>query len=496
MSPLRRCGWTAGTWPITTSETDMSHVLNSRVYGDLFGTHEMREVFSDRSQVQAWLDVEVALARAEAAIGLIPPQAADEIASRARADDIDMEALKAQTEVVGYPILPLVRLLASQCAGEAGEYIHWGATTQDIMDTASVLQLRRAHQILMRDLTRLIGVAARLAARYRDTPMAGRTHGQQALPITFGFKVAVWVMELARHRDRLLAIVPRLFVGQLAGAAGTLASLGANGLAVQEKMMAELGLGVPVIAWHVARDVFVEFVAVLALICGTTAKIGQEIALLQQTEVAEVEEGFVAGKGGSSTMPQKRNPITCEALMATGTIVAQDAALMFAAMRPDHERATGPWHVEWEAIPEACTLAGGALHHAIILLRDLIVRPDRMARNLLLTEGLIVSEAVMMVLAPAIGRQRAHEIVYRAAMAAVEHGRPLQAVLQEAPDVMAWLSPERLRAALDVSAYTGLSGEAVNRVLAVIAQSIDATGGSGGGEGDAPGSGGVAGGMS
>ena len=444
----------------------MSHLLDSRIYRDLLGTPEMREIFSDQSLVQAWLDVEVALARAQAAVGVIPARAADEIARQARAEHIDLEALKQQTEIVGYPILPLVRMLASRCGDGAGEFIHWGATTQDIMDTATVLQLRRAHRILMGDLARLVDAAVHLAARYRDTPMAGRTHGQQALPITFGFKAAVWVAEMARHQDRLKAIMPRLFVGQLAGAAGTLASLGADGLAVQERMMADLGLAVPPIAWHVARDVLAEFTALLALICGTVAKIGQEIALLQTTEVEEVEEAYVDGKGGSSTMPQKRNPITCEALIAIGTIAGQDAALMFAAMRPDHERATGPWHVEWEVIPEVCILAGGALHHATTLLRDLIVRPDRMAENLQLTEGLIVSEAVMMALAPVVGRLRAHEIVYRAAMRAVESGRGLEGILQQDAEVTAHLSPERLRAALNPLAYTGLSAQFVDRVLA------------------------------
>jgi 3-carboxy-cis,cis-muconate cycloisomerase len=454
----------------------MSHLLDSRIYRDLFGTPEMREIFSDQSLVQTWLDVEAALARAQAAVGVIPAPAADEIARQARAEHIDLEALKQQTEVVGYPILPLVRILASRCGDGAGEFVHWGATTQDIMDTATVLQLRRAHRILVRDLARLVDAAVHLAARYRDTPMAGRTHGQQALPITFGFKAAVWVAEIARHQERLKAITPRLFVGQLAGAAGTLASLGANGLAVQERMMADLGLAVPPIAWHVARDALAEFAALLALICGTIAKIGQEIALLQTTEVEEVEEAYVEGKGGSSTMPQKRNPITCEALIAIGTIAGQDAALMFTAMRPDHERATGPWHVEWEVIPEVCILAGGALHHAATLLRDLIVRPDRMAQNLQLTEGLIVSEAVMMALAPAVGRQRAHEIVYRAAMRAVESGRALEGILQQDPEVAAHLSPERLRAALNPLAYTGLSAQFVDRVLAAIGH-ISKTGG-------------------
>jgi 3-carboxy-cis,cis-muconate cycloisomerase len=444
----------------------MSHLVDSRIYRDMFSTADMREIFSDRALVQAWLDAEVALARAEAAIGVIPHWAAEEIARRAHADGIDLEALKRHTEIVGYPILPLVRMLAAQCAGGAGEYIHWGATTQDIMDTGTVLQVRRAHQILVRDLARLIDAAVSLAAQYRDVPMAGRTHGQQALPITFGFKVAVWIAELSRHQARLGAIAPRLFVGQLGGATGTLASLGPAGLAVQERMMAELQLGIPPIAWHVARDTFAEFVSLLALVCATVAKIGQEIALLQQTEVAEVEEGYVEGRGGSSTMPQKRNPITCEALVAIGAIVAQGAALMFAGMRHDHERATGPWHTEWDVIPEACVLTGGALYHATALLHGLIVDPQRMARNLQLTNGLIVSEAVMMALAPAIGRQRAHEIVYRAAMAAVESGCPLEDALLRDPDVTTHLGQNELRALLDPSAYIGLSGEFVDRVLA------------------------------
>ena len=452
----------------------MSHLLDSGIYRDMFGTAEMREIFSDRGLVQAWLDAEVALARAEVEVGVIPERAAEEIARRARAENIDLAALKQQTEIVGYPILPLVRMLAAQCANGAGEYVHWGATTQDIMDTGTVLQLRRAHQILVRDLSSLIDAAIRLAAQHRDVPMAGRTHGQQALPITFGFKVAVWIAELGRHQERLRAIAPRLFVGQLAGAAGTLASLGPAGPAVQERMMARLQLGTPTIAWHVSRDTLAEFVSVLALICGTVGKIGQEIALLQQTEIGEVEEGYVEGRGGSSTMPQKRNPITCEALMAIAAVVAQGAALMFAAMRHDHERATGPWHVEWEVVPEACILAGGTLRHATTLLQGLVVRPQRMARNLQLTDGLIVTEAVMMALAPALGRQRAHDVVYRAAMAAVESGCSLEDVLLRDPDVMPHLSRDRLQALLDPSNYLGLSREFVDRVLARLRNSAGA----------------------
>jgi 3-carboxy-cis,cis-muconate cycloisomerase len=443
-----------------------AHLIDSAIFRDLYGTPEMRATFEDRALVQAWLDAEAALARAEAEVGLIPPEAAEEIAANCRADLIDLDELKAQTELVGYPILPLVRQVERHCRGESGGYLHWGATTQDIMDTATALQLARARELFQGGLADLEGIVADLARRYRDTPMAGRTHGQQAAPITFGYKVAVWLAELRRHRERLEACGPRLLVGELAGAVGTLASLGRPGLRVQELMLRALGLGVPPISWHTARDNLAEFACLLGLLVSTLAKIAQEIALLQKSETGEVEEGFEPGRGGSSTMPQKRNPISCEAIIGIAKIVRQDVALALDFMTPDHERATGPWHAEWEALPEICILAHGAMAHTLGLLRNLVVRPERMARNLALSEGLIASEAVMMRLAPQLGRQRAHDVVYEACMAALEGAEALRRLLLSDPEVASVISADELDRLLDPANYTGLAAEFVDRVLA------------------------------
>jgi 3-carboxy-cis,cis-muconate cycloisomerase len=443
-----------------------AHLIDSAIFRDIYGTPEMREIFDDRALVQAWLDAEAALARAEAEVGLIPPEAAEEIAANCRADLIDLDQLKAQTELVGYPILPLVRQVERHCRGEAGGYLHWGATTQDIMDTATALQLARARELFLGGLADLEGVVADLARRYRETPMAGRTHGQQAAPITFGYKVAIWLAELRRHRERIEACGPRLLVGELAGAVGTLASLGRPGPRVQELMLRALGLGVPPISWHTARDNLAEFACLLGLLAGTLGKIAQEIALLQKSETGEVEEGFEPGRGGSSTMPQKRNPISCEAIIGIAKIVRQDVALALDFMTPDHERATGPWHAEWEALPETCILANAALAHTLRADYQVAEQPERMGRNLALSEGLIASEAVMMRLAPRLGRQRAHDVVYDACMAALEGGEPLRRLLLTNPDVASVISADELDRLLDPANYTGLAAEFVDRVLA------------------------------
>jgi 3-carboxy-cis,cis-muconate cycloisomerase len=442
------------------------HITDSAIFRDFYSSPPMRAVFDDQAQVQAWLDAEAALSLAEAKVGLIPGEAAEEIARVCRAELIDLDALRAGVNLVGYPILPLVRQIERNCQGEAGGYAHWGATTQDIMDTGTVLQLKQARELFLQDLDRLIDLAAGLARRYRDTPQAGRTHGQQAAPITFGYKVAIWVDELRRDRERIEACGPRLLVGQFSGAVGTLASVGPKGLEVQERMCARLGLGVPTISWHVARDNLAEFACHLGLLSGTLSRIAQEIALLQKTETAEVEEGFEPGRGGSSTMPQKRNPISCEVIVGIGKIVRQDVALVLDTMTPDHERATGPWHAEWEVLPEICVLTHAALAQALSLLENLVVRPDNMRRNLDLSAGLIVSEAVMMRLAPLLGRQRAHDVVYDACMLAYEQGRPLRELLLATPDIGSAVGAEALDEMLDPRNYVGLSAEFVDRVLA------------------------------
>ena len=442
-----------------------STVFDSALYRDMFSTAEMRAVFSDAGFLARCLEVEAALARAQAGLGLIPAAAADEISARAKPGILDLERLKRETEVVGYPILQLVRQLAEACANEAGRYVHWGATTQDVMDSALVLQLRAAFALTEADLAEVSAALAALARRHRDTPMAGRTHLQQALPITFGFKVAVWRAPIERHRERLAQMRPRVLVGQFGGAAGTLASLGDRGLAVRAALMRELRLDEPAITWHVARDGLAEAVLFAGLVTGSLAKIATDVMLMMATELGEAFEPFEHGRGGSSTMQQKRNPISSELIVACAKLARQHGALMLDAMVQDFERATGPWHAEWIALPESFIAMAGALRQAKLMLAGLTVDAARMARNLGMTSGLIVAEAVMMGLAPALGRQAAHDIVYDACRTAAEGGRPLLEILVAHPQVGPHFTRDQIERLLDPRNYLGSAGAMVDRAL-------------------------------
>ncbi|WP_454621593.1 class-II fumarase/aspartase family protein [Bradyrhizobium cenepequi] len=442
-------------------------VLDSVLFRDAFGTSAMREVFSDLRLIARYAEVEVALAKAEARCGVIPAQAADEIAKRTNVSALDFELLRQETDIVGYPILPLVHQLAKQC-GEAGRYVHWGATTQDIMDTAVVLQLRDSLDIIEDDIAALRGILTDLSRRYRDTPMAGRTHLQQALPVTFGYKAAIWLAAFDRHAERLAELKPRVLVGQFAGAAGTLASLGDKGFAVQRALCEELGLGVPVATWHVARDGFAEAVNFLALVTGSLGKIALDIMIMASTEFAEVYEPFVKGRGASSTMPQKRNPISSELMLAAAKAVRQHAGLMLDAMVQDFERATGRWHAEWIAIPESFVLAAGSLHQAKFAVGGLIVDEKKMADNLDLSRGLIVAEAVMMGLAPEIGRQDAHDVVYDACRVANDKNVTLADALSADPRVSNRIDRGTIERLTSPKNYLGLAPEMVDRVLSSV----------------------------
>jgi 3-carboxy-cis,cis-muconate cycloisomerase len=441
--------------------------LDSALFRDMFGTEAMRAVFADAALVGRYLEVEAALARAEATLGVIPAEAARAIGQAARTITIDWDRFRHETETVGYPIIALVHQLA-EAAGDTGRYVHWGATTQDIMDTATVLQLRAALDLVAADVEALRGILAGLARAHRDTPMAGRTHLQQALPVTFGYKAAVWLSMLDRHAERLTQIRPRVEMGQFAGAAGTLASLGDRGFAVQAAFCAELGLAVPPITWHVARDGIAEAVALLGLITGSLGKIATDVALMMATEFgAEVMEPFVQGRGASSTMPQKRNPISCELILATSKAVRQLVGLALDAMLADFERATGPWHLEWLAVPEAFILSAGCLAQARFMLAGLEVHPDRMHANLDLSRGLIVAEAVMMAAAPALGRQRAHDVVYAACRAALARDIPLAEAIADIPELVDALGGvEAAAARCDPANYLGLAPAMVDRMLA------------------------------
>jgi len=440
-------------------------VLDSILFRDAFGTPAMREVFSDFSLISRYAEVEIALAKAEARCGVIPVDAADEIAKRTDVAALDFDLLRSETDIVGYPILPLVHQMAKQC-GDAGRYVHWGATTQDIMDTAVVLQVRAGLEIIESDIAALRGILAGLARRYRDTPMAGRTHLQQALPVTFGYKCAIWLAMFDRHAERLAQLKPRVLVGQFAGAAGTLASLGDKGFEVQKALCEELGLGVPVSTWHVARDGFAEVMNFLALVTGSLGKVALDIMMMASTEFGEVYEPFVKGRGASSTMPQKRNPISSELMLAAAKGVRQHAGLMLDAMVQDFERATGPWHAEWMAIPESFVLTAGSLHQAKFALGGLIVDEKKMADNLDISRGLIVAEAVMMGLAPDLGRQEAHDVVYDACRVANDKGMTLADALSADSRVSARIDRATIERLTSPKNYLGLAPEMVDRVLA------------------------------
>ncbi len=444
-------------------------IIDSGIYGNLFGADAMRAVFSERGQVQKWLDVEAALARVQGRLGIIPEEAAAEISAKADAALIDMALMREEVDRVGYAIMPLVHRLAALCEGDAGRYVHWGTTTQDIKDTGVILQIRDALDLVEADLLAVREGLARLAREYRDTPMAGRSHLQHALPITFGYKAAVWLAPVERHLERLDQLRPRVLTGQFAGAAGTLASLHGRGLEVADALMDELGLARPAIAWHTARDTIAETMAFLALVTGSLAKIATDVVLLTATETGEVFEPFAPGRGGSSTMPQKRNPVSSELILACTKQVQGRAALVMDAMAADLERSTGPWHVEWAALPEAFVLASGALAQARFLVEGLRVDPDAMRANMDLTRGLIVSEAVMMGLAPALGRQAAHDLVYEACRIATDERRALLDVLLDMPEVTAKLDRDALAALCEPGNYVGEAPEMVDRLLAGLA---------------------------
>ena len=441
--------------------------FDSLIFRDIFSTEAMRKVFSDENRVQRYLDFEAALARVQARLGIIPQEAADEICRHCSAGEYDMAKLKQQTERIGYPVLPVVQQLVARCRDNLGEWCHWGATTQDVTDTATVLQIREALALVEADIDAIGDALADLAARHRDTVMAGRSNLQQAVPITFGYKMATVLAAFDRHKQRLKELRPRVLVGEFGGAAGTLSSLGKDGLKVQEALMAELGLGQPEIAWHTVRDRIAEVGCFLGLVTGVCGKIALDIKLMMQTEVEEVYEPFHEGRGSSSTMPQKRNPISSVYTTALTSLVRQHVAALLDAMVEDHERATGPWEIEWIALPEIFLMSAGALAQTRFVLTGLQVDAKKMRANLDITRGLIVSEAVMMGVAPYLGRQRAHDLIYDICRQVIASGRTLLDLLAEDKEISAHLDRAALAKLCDPANYLGQAGEMVDRVLAM-----------------------------
>jgi 3-carboxy-cis,cis-muconate cycloisomerase len=446
-------------------------LIDSTVFRDIFSTEAMRRVFSDENRVQKYLDFEAALARAQGRLGIIPKEAAEEICKHCDVGEMDFQKLKVQTEKIGYPVLPVVQQLVALCRDGLGEWCHWGATTQDITDSATVMQIREALVLIEGSLERIADALAGLAKKYRDTPMAGRSNLQQAVPITFGYKMATLLAAFERHKQRLKELRARVLVGEFGGAAGTLSSLSGQGngkgLATQVELMKELKLGQPAIAWHTVRDTIAEVGCFLGLITGTCGKIAFDVKLMMQTEVEELYEPFHEGRGSSSTMPQKRNPISSVYITALTSVVRQQAAALLDAMVEDHERATGPWEIEWIVLPEIFSFTAGALSQTEFVLTGLQVDEKKMRANLDLTKGLIVSEAVMMGLGPYLGRQYAHDLVYDICRKVVATGRPLVDLLAENAEITKHLDPAALAKLCDPANYLGEAGAMVDRVLAM-----------------------------
>ncbi|PMV81716.1 MULTISPECIES: 3-carboxy-cis,cis-muconate cycloisomerase [unclassified Pseudomonas] len=447
----------------------MNQRPGNQLFDAYFTARDMREVFCDQGRVQAMLDFEAALARAEAQVGLIPLSAVASIAAACQAGHYDFSALGEAIASAGNSAIPLVKALGKQVAAndaEAERYVHLGATSQDVMDTGLVLQLRRALALIESDLAQLGETLATRALRFVATPLAGRTWLQHATPVTLGMKIAGWLGAVTRSRQRLQELKPRLLVLQFGGASGTLAALGEQAMPIAEALAGELQLTLPDQPWHTQRDRLVEFGAVLGLIAGSLGKLGRDISLLMQTEAGEVFEPSAPGKGGSSTMPHKRNPVGAAVLIGAATRVPGLLSTLFSAMPQEHERSLGLWHAEWETLPEICCLVSGSLKQALLVADGLEVDADRMARNLDLTQGLVLAEAVSIVLAQRVGRDTAHHLLERCCKRAVAEQRHLRAVLGEESQVTAELSALELDRLLDPAHYLGQAHTWVERAVA------------------------------
>jgi 3-carboxy-cis,cis-muconate cycloisomerase len=441
----------------------------NQLFDRYFTQEPMRLIFSDQGRVQGMLDFEAALARAEASIGAIPAEVVNDIVAACDASLYDFDELSIAIGNAGNSAIPLVKALGKQIATRsetAERYVHMGATSQDVMDTGLVLQLRSAVGLLEQDLANLADTLAQQAQRHAGVPMSGRTWLQQATPITLGAKIAGWLGSITRHRQRLKELKPRLLCLQFGGASGSLAALGEMAFPVAEALAGELKLGLPDQPWHTQRDRLAEFAGFLGLVAGSLGKIGRDISLMMQTEAGEVFEPAAAGKGGSSTMPHKRNPVGAAVMIGAATRAPGLVATMLSAMPQEHERSLGLWHAEWETLPELCCVVSGSLQQALAVIPGLEVDAERMLQNLDLTHGLVLAEAVSIALAQRMGRDAAHHLIEQCCRRAVEQGKHLREVLGAEPQVAAQLSARALDNLLNPAHYLGQSKRWVKRAVA------------------------------
>lgn len=445
--------------------------LDSELLGPLFATGAMRAVFSERAQLTAMLEVESALARAQARLGIVPAALAEALA-RVEPDNLDLPALGEATAIAGVPTIPFVRSLQKQIPRELEPSFHKGATTQDIIDTALVLQIRKGLALVASDLSALIAAFSTLAQTHRTTPCVGRTYGQHAAPITFGYKVAVWGSGIVDVADQLPGLRSRVLTASLGGPVGTLAGLGANGPAVAAAFADELSLATAPIAWHARRSRIVEAGVWLAMLIGALAKVATDIVSLASTEVSEVAEPAMPGRGGSSSMPHKRNPVGATVILAAHAAAKGHAITLLDAMAAAHERPAGAWHGEWHALPQIFGLASGALQEGRRLAEGLVVDAERMKINLDATGGLIFADAAAAGLAPFLGREAAHALIEEAAATARAKGQSLRQTLLDHPTVNSF-EGRTLAAAFDIAPAVNAAAGWVDLAIAEMRRSLE-----------------------
>jgi len=444
-----------------------SHIIDSRFFADGYGTAEARQVFCDYRRMQRWLEVEAVLARCQADLGIIPVQAAEAMIKTARLELLDTATIKTDISTTGHSLIPLLKEWQRVTDDNAGQFIHYGATTQDIQDTAQSLELKDITAIIHRDLTAIIKLLAELADKHRDLVTIGRSHGQHALPTTMGLKIAGWLDETIRNSARLETCCERLLVAQLFGGVGTMAALSPQGFALLDKFAAALELSAPLSCWHSSRDRIAEFTSVLALTTGGLARIANEICQLARNEIGELAEPFVFGQIGSTTMPHKKNPELCEQVVVLARLVKANAGTAFDTLCNEHERDYRAVRLEWVALTEASIFSCAALRMMKSILGGLTIDQKRIKENLDRFSVLISTEALMFLLGEKIGKQSAHTLIYEASMASSGPNQDaLLDRLMTSPEVIGAFSRTDLEKAVDPSRHTGLASAIIDRVLA------------------------------
>jgi len=447
--------------------------VDSRFFGHGYSTPASRQIFCDVCGLQRWLDIEVALARSQADLGMIPTAAAEAIARAATLDRMDLDEVRAGIRRTEHSLVSLLAAFGAACAGDAGEYLHYGATTQDIIDTGVVLEMRSVLDEVAREMAGLIGGLVELAAGHRGTLMIGRTHARPALPTTFGLKVAGWIDELLRHAERFEAMRRRVLVVELFGGVGTMAGFGGRGRELVERFAMELALEPPAVAWHVARDRVAEYVTGLAMLTATLGRIADEVRMLSRPEYAELEETWHYGKVGSSTMPHKRNPEGLEQVVVLARLARANAMLSVEGMIQEHERDSRGTRLEWIAVPEVSHYALAACAIIRPIVSGLKVHADHMAEQAQMASEKLCSEALMLALAGSVGKQTAHGLVYELSQGAQTDGVSLRSALERRPDITERLGPDQLETVLDPARYVGEAGAMVDSVVATAQHWLD-----------------------